>query len=342
MAFTDGLLKLQKRLEARFYTTAITFAQDLSDVFRVGINTEPPAKSEGANISEHTSPSKKPVPDIKERKRLAKRIIKAVQPQLELATRAEADISNKPADKLLKDLEQLLESSLEASISVSLGEPVSLGDADAQDVDTEMADASRTTQNGVEHTNDDDASEHTTVPHVNAGTEFVDVDMEDIDAPGEEVDDIAAVSGPSEVGDTIDTAITAKALAEVNINVPQTKANHVNGIKNLNTPPGTNGYASAPENEQPTPPTPPVSNGGSNIENTEILTNGGVPWYLKDFQPVGTSIRDAPHLGEDRSNADEDELRGDINGDRDVLSMAAITSPSKAKKGKAKKKGKGR
>ncbi len=341
MAFTDGLLKLQKRLEARFYTTAITFAQDLSDVFRVGINTEPPVKSEGANINEHTSPSKKPVPDIKERKRLAKRIIKAVQPQLELATRAEADISNKPADKLLKDLEQLLESSLEASISVSLGEPVSHGDADAQNADAKMAGASRTPQNGVEHTNGHDASQHTTDPHVNAGTEDVDVDMEDVDAPGEEVDDIAAISGPSEVGDTIDTGITVKALAEVDINVPQTKSNHVNGIKNLNTPPGTNGYASAPESEQPTPPTPPVSNGGSNVENTEILTNGGVPWYLRDFQPVGTSIQDAPtHLGEDPSKADEDELRADVEGD--VLSTVAIISPSKAKKGKAKRKGKGR
>jgi NuA3 HAT complex component NTO1 len=287
---------------------------------------------------------------MKERKRLAKRIIKAIQPQLEAAARAEADITSKPTDQLLKEVEQLLEYSLESRELVSLGQPSSVGDADAEhEQDVDMVDASHASTNGIENNNGDTGSELTADLETAGATDSIDVDMQDLDAPGEEIDEadeFAAVpSGPSETGDTINTGINTSTLSELNGNVSPSKTNHAHGLKNTHTPPDTNGYVSAPEKEQPTPPTPPVSNGGSSVENIETLTQGGVPWYMKDFEPEGTSIREAVStLREDVSDADEDELRGlggVGEGDGEVVSTIAVSSPSKTKKGKAKKKAKG-
>src|SRR5882757_6893051 len=113
--FTDGLLGLQKKVQERFYAKALDFTHDLSDLFRAGINTEPQPKPETAVAKEleKSSPSKKTVLDVRGRRSLGKRILKAVQAQLEAAVRAEADISGQPAEKQLKEFEQLIESALQ-------------------------------------------------------------------------------------------------------------------------------------------------------------------------------------------------------------------------------------
>src|ERR1700733_2880968 len=91
--FTEGLIKIQTKLNNRYYVLATTLAQDLSSVFSIGIEVGPQIKPEIGQVAgqEHISPSKHAAYDIRERRKLAKRIIKAIQPQLELAVRAEAD-----------------------------------------------------------------------------------------------------------------------------------------------------------------------------------------------------------------------------------------------------------
>ena len=118
-----------------------------------------------------------------------------------------------------------------------------------------------------------------------------------------------------------------------------------NGVKNASTPPDTNGYVTAPESQPPAPPTPPVSNGGHAADNTDLNT-GGVLWYLKDFQPEGTSIVDphASRMSEELSDMDDEELKvlgGDIDEADGEVVGAVGTSPSKSKKSKAKKRWRG-
>ncbi len=321
--FTDSLIRLQKKVQDRFYTTALNFTHDLGDIFRIGINTEPLPKPETAVAKEleKSSPFKKTVLDLRGRRSLAKRILKAVQTHLEAAVRAEADISGKSTEKQLKELEQAIEAALQTGPdSISLGG--SVGDAEGDhDHDVEMT----------------DAAQHKTNGHHGSGSKVAsdsaDIDMEDADAPGEDDEDAIIAMG----SDTIDTD---SALAEVNGNASQGKQHHINGNKNATTPPGTNGYSSAPENMQPSPPTPPVSNRDISTDHVEFLAKGGIPWYLKDFQPEGTSLLQGNEGGanvNDILDMDEDAIANGEFGE--VLGAAVIASPSKSKKGKAKKKG---
>lgn len=321
----------------------MSFAHDFANVFRNGIISEPPIKPDTAVTREleRSSTFKKTALDIKERRKLGKRILKTVQSQLEKAVQAEADISSKPRDRLVADLEQLLETTYVAgpdSIAVSLGDAGSLAETEV-DQDTAMAEnhdqsnerATRSSPSKIRHAD---------TPASGSG----DVEMQDVDATGEDVDDDTVF--PLTTGD--DTINIDTALLEVNGNVSQVKMDHTNGIKQTGTPPDTNGYVSSQEVIQPSPPTPPVSNGDTTSDQADILNNGGIPYYLKDFGPEGTTLLQGGDVmssfGDELSEMDDEELKGlgvDFMADpADVVgtAIAAIPAP-KAKKGKAKKKG---
>ncbi|TVY47630.1 Peregrin [Lachnellula occidentalis] len=326
MVFTDGLLNLKKKINDRFYTTAMGFAHDICNVFHSGVVTQPSPNAEIVLSSEIKKPV---VTDIKERKKLGKRIVKAIQPQLQMAVRAEAEISGKSADDLLKELDQLLDASVQLTgdtISVSVGDSHSLADNDARhERDVDMAD-------GVEHSTHENESANGSQKQL-TNNESNDVEMQDADAPGEEVDE--------GIGSTEETD---KALIEVDGNVPQTKVEHVNGVKN-STKPDINGTTKPHQ-----PPTPPFSNGDASSDPTDPLINGGIPWYLKDFLPEGTSIvqelssgKDAvSRLSEDLSDMDDEALKGlgidvDEGGHGIVAAVAGIPKPKAKAKAKKKK-----
>ncbi|KAL2074492.1 hypothetical protein VTL71DRAFT_8270 [Oculimacula yallundae] len=329
--FTDGLLKIQKKVDSRYFTTAMSFAHEFSDVFRGGILSEPQIKPETAvsRELEKGSTIKKTPLDIKERRRLGKRIIKAVQPQLEAAVKSEAEISGKSIESHLKDLIELLDSSYSAghdSISVSLGDAGSVADLDA-DQDAKVSHVGESTA-GIEG---------------GQSTSLVveDVEMLDAAAPSEAVDDVNTTVLP--IGEeTISTDTTFVESAET----VTRSASQANGIKDSSTTPDASGYVSVQEVIQPAPPTPPTSNGDTNNDQAEILANGGIPYYLKDFQPEGTSLLPGSDVmssfSEELSEMDDEELRGlgaDFKGaNTEVVSAVITASPSKAKKGKAKKK----
>ncbi|KAI6716238.1 PHD finger domain-containing protein [Diplocarpon mali] len=339
--FTDGLQKMQKKVESRYFTSAMSFAYEFSDIFRHGIISEPPIRPETAvsRELERGSTIKKTPLDLKERRRLGKRIIKAVQPQLEAAVKSEAEISGKSVDRQIRELVELLDSSYAAghdSISVSLGDAASVGEIDAEQ-DTESADAGQNKPTEQAYSGRDRA--------IIPGSE--DTEVQDMNAPGEVGHDTVVALPTDEDTITVDVP-----LSEVDGNGSQKKS-HTNDIKSTDTPPDTNGFASAPEVTQPTPPappTPPVSNGDTSTEQTDVLANGGIPYYLKDFQPEGTSLLEGDdvisNFSEALSEMDEEELR-DLGADVDAGSMKVAdtivtASASKAKKGKAKKKGRRR
>ncbi|TVY33011.1 Peregrin [Lachnellula subtilissima] len=325
MVFMDGLLNLKKKVNDRFYTTAMGFAHDICNVFHAGVVTQP---SPDAGIVLSSEIKKPVVTDIKERKKLGKRIVKAIQPQLQMAVRAEADINGKSADDLLKELDQLLDASVQLTgdtISVSVGDSHSLADTDRHERDVDMAD-------GIEHsTHENESANGSQKQSTNNGSD--DVEMQDADAPSERVDE-----------GTGSTEETDKALIEVDGNVSQTKVEHVNGVKNSNKP-DINGTMKPHQ-----PPTPPLSNGDASTDPTDPLINGGIPWYLKDFHPEGTSIvqelssgKDAvSQLSEDLSDMDDEALKGlgidvDEGGHGIVATVAGILKPKAKAKAKKKK-----
>jgi NuA3 HAT complex component NTO1 len=267
--------------------------------------------------------------DIKERRKLGKRIIKAIQPQLETALRAEADISGIDFDKELKKIENLWEACLEV-------EPEPQQDTEG---DLPMTDISHA-KNDLGHTNGDSASE------IHGGElvqshEAGDIEMGDIDAPYDEEDIIVDVAPGllediKSDGDTITTA----ALAEVNGNRSPAK---VNGLKNTDQLADTNGHAPAPENGPLGALASPISNGNDNAPLDNTLTEGGVPQFLRAYFNIdGTDIteivREEPRASEELSEMDEDEVNELIAEPKRIVVEPPPPPPAaKSKKGKSKK-----
>lgn len=124
--FNDELLKIQRNVEQRRYAKPLVFAQELGEaIHTVVLNPyEPPEGLESSDSPKHS------FADIRERRKLGKRILKAVQPQLEAALRIESDITQKPFETLQKELEARIEASLDVSkVDVTMQD----GEADGND-----------------------------------------------------------------------------------------------------------------------------------------------------------------------------------------------------------------
>ncbi|OAA34556.1 bromodomain and PHD finger-containing protein [Metarhizium rileyi] len=302
--FTSGLANLQSRIDQRFYVTTLTFAQDLGDVISTGIMNAP---SSSANSSESrfeamdASPIKTSFSDIRERRKLGKRILKAVQPLLETALRVESEVSNKSLDTMQKELENIIDVSVDTSRVAAMASIT----AKQEEEDTIMVDAP-------------DSSEITVKSGLND---------EDVDGDGDPMDTGEDAEGQN--GGNIEVNTSGLGIAfksEEPIVSPRksrrTKGN--GGIQPSETPPESETYvnlasAAAPTTGIPGPPTPPHSNGSFGKEPPDPLTDGGVLWYFKTMQPRGTSIlgehwaagRDAVRmLSEELTDLDDEELKG--------------------------------
>ncbi|KAF6827307.1 Mst2 complex subunit nto1 [Colletotrichum plurivorum] len=309
--FNDGLLQLQEKLECRFYTNTLVFTHDLCEVINVGINTEPQLLDDAAPLS----PVKQNFHDPRQRKALGKRILKFVQPQLENALRVEAEITHKPIDTLLKELEGMLEASIEyrqPSIVVSRIE-----ESTEPSQDTIMVDANEqiTVANDEPETQDEKPKEEEDV------TAPPEDDEMDVDAEGEDDDEgnievnTSTLEKPSDVHSSNSSVAghegNGKAADKSDPGMPAS-------MPPSDTPPETNGYVSVSRPSQPAPPTPPQSNGSLGNESTDPLSEGGIPWYFEEFKPKGTTVveeqwtgREALRsLSEDLTDMDDQELEG--------------------------------
>jgi NuA3 HAT complex component NTO1 len=335
--------------------------QDLSTVFSRGIEEGPSGKLETQLTpeKEHLSPSKHVAYDIKERRRLAKRITKMIQPLLEVAVRAEADVTRKSADKMIHELEGLLEACLQARQQSLPGPALETeADHDAMQVDNSANGGNEKKRgrglNGVDQVEGARLS----------GS--MDDDLHDEDAPGEEVDDAEMFPAISDGGDADSGVLMNPADFEAEDATSQIKSQYRgNGLKPSDTPPDINGYHPTLEHHQPQPPTPPVSNGGPNSTNglesagadsAASLTDGGIPWYLKSFDPIGTTIGELQWTGrdvvrsmsEELSEIDDDELTGmgaemeGIQGEaEEVVEVNKIEAVARTKTGRMKRRWRG-
>ncbi|KAG9234851.1 PHD-finger domain-containing protein [Amylocarpus encephaloides] len=327
--FTEGLKLLQQRVQSRFYTTTLAFAQDFGNVFHKGILTQPIADAEEPMAPELRRPV---VSDIKERKKLAKRIIKSIQPFLQTAIRGEVDVSGKSADSAVRDLDQILEASVQTtgdSVSMSIGDSSSHIEGETMNEDVHM------TNGGEPVLGDEDVSEEPA-----AVDRSDDVEMHDVNGHEElvrpSVEHESTVMG--------NTQNMATPFPEVGGNMSQANFETASGIKRDESGPTTNVNSDVAVSLAHNPPTPPLSNGDINTDHSNFLAGGGTPWYMKEFHPDGTSIsqeqwtgREAiSRLSEDLSDMDEEALNGlgaeftQSNNDT-IVPTPAAAKPKKAK-----------
>ncbi|KAI1661691.1 bromodomain and PHD finger-containing protein [Daldinia decipiens] len=344
--FHDGLIKLSNRIDDRFYTTTLSFTHDLCEVINVGVNTEPKFEPESQQKAGPVTPavSKSDFSDYRDRKKLGKRILKSVQPQLETALRLESEAAHRPFDSMRQELEVMMEASLELR-----QQPVGQDNVESErSQDVIMVDSS-----APEITVGGQTDGSTTggpsgdVPMAEAGVQYevvsgngnIEVNTSSFDA-SDEMEGVQPTSN------------------EVSMVEPKQEAIPNDGLQAIDTPPATNGYVGAGPSLQPAPPTPPQSNGSLGRQPTDPLTDGGVVWYLQDFEPEGASAiqdqwqgRDAARsLSEELTEIDEDELKGlgvEINEDSitaspanttETAEPAAVSAPSPTKKSNAKTK----
>lgn len=364
--FTDGLADLQASIEKRVYVNVLGFAQDLGDVINKGILTlpedlEPAHHAEGDvegeeaalalaidinNSSNSTVGSQ--FADIRERRKLGKRILKAVQPLLETSLQVESEISTKPSEGLQKELEALIDASIDIGRQVN-GTAHSVPEGGAED--TIMLDAPDlssepltivkseplTRESGITATdgdvmdtaeNDDDEEEE---------EEDEDEDEDDEDNDGEEREE-----GDSIEVNTVGLGIMTNRPA-VGLGITQdvaVKTVRVNSAITSETPPNSTGsfvVMAAPSQEGP--PTPPQSNGSLGNEPADPLSEGGVLWYLRALEPHGTSIleehwaagRDAVRtLSEDLTDLDDEDFK-DLGIDMGDTVTAAVMDAEESK-----------
>jgi NuA3 HAT complex component NTO1 len=295
--FTAGLWQVQNRLHRRYYVQATTLAEDIAMICKKNIEAVAARLPSEATVgsAEYNSQLKEAIHEVKDRKKLAKRIIKAIQPQLEIAVRAEADLLQKSPDKMVADLELVLEGCIDISPEALLG-PTRHGTADPT-VAVQSIEGADTADDNVDV--NQQISVEAEAADSTALAESADVDMldEDEDAPGEPDDGDAYASITPAEGETPGT--TTKPTTE---EPPAAQASE--------TPPVATEYAAA-SNHLPQPPTPPVSNpGAGSIISQDLaptssgvpsvappgsfLTGGGKPWYLENYNPKTGTFEEPP------------------------------------------------
>lgn len=143
--FAPGLLCIRKRLEERFYPSVASFSADLASLFTSEIGVE--SAGDTAELQEQIAGRASGLSiEQREKRKLAKRIIKAIQPALEAAIRNESELNRKPFEKELKELDVILDHSV-----MSRRDSIDMeGDSKMDMVDMAPPDA----MEGVEETGD--------------------------------------------------------------------------------------------------------------------------------------------------------------------------------------------
>lgn len=345
-------------MDARYYVETMTLAEDLAVIFKDGIEAVRENMPGELTVSceEYNASLKQAIHEVKDRKKLAKRIVKAIQTQLEAAIRAEADLLQKSPEQMVADMEAVLEGCIDVSPEALLGPPKQDSVVEQEAIDHFME--------GVEVAADDNADIHQQITveaeAANiAAAQSEDVDMLDEDAPGEEVDDGDVLTPIVSVSDEVAEANSTRVTAQLK---------SANGTPISGTPPGSNGYSitSPISHQPPQPPTPPVSNPSSgstvsqDVGSTSVsqpaepssgnfLTDGGKPWYLKYYDPETRTFEEpqwaARALSEEElSEMDDDELNDlgvwmeidGVDGDGQVQGEGVRAGEAEAEVGKAK------
>ena len=296
-------------MSKRFYTSVPSFSAEFGSIFSAAIGLPEAVDTADVQAQISSEPSAKDAStEYKEKKKLAKRIIKAVQGSLEDAMRKESELCRKPFEKELRDLDQLLQNSL-------LSRRDSLTNSSAGEIN-ELEGENQILPLGLEH------GCHSGIKSSSPAHDYIS------SIPRHE--NPSAL--PSELSQP-DTSLPSVNLQEEPRAI--TAETNLDGcMKPLPTDHVSPAHQPTPEGSSATPLTNIVANRdqvGESRAHVEPLTpalssqgdvhpfaNGGIPWYMVPFDPVGTTIEEERWTGrdlvrgmsEELSDMDEEELSG--------------------------------
>lgn len=302
---------MQSRLEKRFYTTVSTFSADLAHIFTTEIGVQPVGDT--AELQMQISGR---APELsleqREKRKLAKRIIKVIQPSLEDAIRKESELSGQPFEKELKELDAIFESGV-------LSRRVSLMEAN-MDRGPKSNGAARSDKN---ETTDSAKLE----PKAEVMNDAVAEQTADLDGQGARnlEESSAQELNRDEASVNVSAALPTPEAANGNIEPTET----ISDVTNVNDALEKDNYrvSSKPPQQFLTPAngplTPPLSFQGD--QQQAPFAQGGIQWYMQPFDPIGTTIHEERWTGrdvmrgmsEELSELDEDELQGLVDSGAD-------------------------
>ncbi|PWY96332.1 hypothetical protein BO94DRAFT_505497 [Aspergillus sclerotioniger CBS 115572] len=313
--FKQGLMSIRTKLQERFYPSVATFSADLAHVFTTEIGVQPAGDT--AELQMQISGR---APELsleqREKRKLAKRIIKAIQPALEDAIRKESELNRKPFEQELKELDLMLENSVMSRRGSEVGLAEQPGDeklgmleipngpdqkGEESDITAKpepedsagISDLPEKTDSTAEpDTIEIQPAETSTEPQVQD-----DLDMEDAPAASEDTELQDADVAPMSVQPTIEDQPTVNGDSEE-----------------------MEEESSKPLETQKEPLTPPPSYKG---DQQYPLAQGGIQWYMQPFDPIGTTIHEERWTGrdvmrgmsEELSELDEEELKDLVEDD---------------------------
>ena len=306
--FREGLLSIRKKLEERYYTSNSVFSAELASVFTSEIGVQPAGDT--AELQMQIS-GRAPELSLEQREKrtLAKRIIKAIQPALEDAIKKESELNRKPFEKELKELDQILENSVRSRENSVAGSAEPIGTEAT--IKPEGPNGVETGTEGGEEANakpePQEEPHATALPEKDEDHEMPDADATqppETAAESQTQDDSAARATHEPKKQTADVPSTAEPTVEAQ---PM-----VNGDGKMHPTTSPQAPKEAPVSQKG-PPTPPLSSQG---DQQLPLAQGGVQWYMQPFDPVGTTIHEERWTGRDvmrgmsepLSELDEDEL----------------------------------
>lgn len=280
------------------------FSADLAHIFTSEIGAQPVEDTAELQLQISGRASDLTI-DQREKRKLAKRVIKSIQPFLEDAIRKETELSGLPFEKELKELDHIFDNGvLSRRISV----------VDALDASSDHG----LVTNGLPGAESDEvtkiegpgATEQTHTPAAD----------EDIEIP--DADD-----NYNQTMNNLITAPSSDRAGDESMEVSEIIANDMAGGKvkkdNESVISQQSGHAARPTRG---PLTPPLSSKGDQQQGP--LAQGGIQWYMQPFDPIGTTIHEERWTGrdvlrgmsEELSELDEDELE-DLGGDenRDTI-----------------------
>lgn len=307
--FREGLLAIRKKLEERSYTSIPVFSAELASVFTSEIGVQPAGDT--AELQMQIS-GRAPELSLEQREKrtLAKRIIKAIQPALEDGIKKESELNRKPFEKELKELDHIFEIGGESRRnSVASPEAGQLEGANGAAQETKGDDETakpepQEVSRAAALPEKSEAEDHimadadTTQPaEPSAESQARDVSMADVTTPD-------ATQEP-EKGAADAPVMTTEATGEAE--------STVNGDVKMNASASPQPSAQGPVPHKG-PLTPPLSFQG---DQQLPLAQGGIQWYMQPFDPVGTTIHEERWTGrdvmrgmsEELSELDEDELQ---------------------------------
>ncbi|EXJ88432.1 hypothetical protein A1O1_05362 [Capronia coronata CBS 617.96] len=282
--FRNELLELRARVLRKEHTSVASFAQDVVRVINSQFGNDAGTLSELVALVSGRAEDMSP--EDRDRRTLARRIVKAIEPLIDDATRKEAELNGRPYAQQIRELDEALLSRRD-----SLTEPAGVPLLDSVETKHETGMASP-----------DDG----------------DVEMLDSTLSGTETNvDRGTVEGTKGLAEKADIFKADGLRAEAGGLSADTPPASTNGFRHDRL---TNGDIIMGHAQRIEPPTPPMSlQGHSQIPPSQ----GGIPWYAAPFDPDGTTIFEERwtgpevlrELSEELSEMDEDELQGLGAGD---------------------------